>query len=90
MSLEENEEIITLRSQQDTTFHDYPYKPIVTGNYTFNKFYANVITSPYFDKFQDGICIKDIKFDFWTGKYGCYIIITDKNQDPISIRLLLI
>ena len=89
MLLKENQVIIILRPQQVSTFQDYAHKPIIIGNPTFNKYYAKIITSPYSDKIQDGICIQDINFGFGNGKYGCYIKLLDTNQGPMNIRLLL-
>ena len=37
MLREENEEILILRPQQDTTFQDYVHKPIAIGNSIFTE-----------------------------------------------------
>ena len=89
MLLEESKEIIIIWPQQNTTFQDYAHKPIIIGNSTFNKYYARIIASPYSDKIQDWMCIHDINIGFGNGKYVCYISLTGKNQNSISIRHLL-
>ena len=55
----------------------------------FKKNHAKIVSSLYFDKIQDGMCIKEINFGFGKGNYGCYTKLVDTNQDLISIRLLL-
>ena len=56
---------------------------------SFNKYNAKIVSSPYVDKIQDGMCIEDINFGFGNGNYDSYIQIVDTYQEPISIRLLL-
>ena len=55
--LDENKEVIILMPQQDSKFNEYPYKHIIIGNITFNKFNATVIIYPYSDKLEDNVSI---------------------------------
>ena len=84
MLLEENKHIIVLRSQKADPYQEYSPETILIGNVIFNKYNATIVSSPYVDKIQEGMCIADVKFGFWKCNYGSYIQIVDNEHVAIT------